>query len=112
MHAGTNLLADTFGYGASDGRLSIVSDGARSAQYSYLANTPLVEYIYHKNGGATNMTTHKQYDNVYRLTNIANTVSGTAVSSRGYEYNSANCAPPSRPRMIRTGPTGMMTSAS
>jgi len=89
-HATTNLLSQSFGYDAVTGRLKTVTDGANSAGYSYLANSPLVEYIYHTNAGALRMTTQKAYDSVNRLTSIANSAGGTTVSSRGYQYSSVN----------------------
>ena len=89
-HATTNLLSQSFGYDAVTGRLKTVTDGANSAGYSYLANSPLVEYIYHTNAGALRMTTQKAYDSVNRLTSIANSTNSTAVSSRAYQYSSVN----------------------
>jgi len=50
------------------GRLKTVSDGTNTAGYSYLANSPLVEYIYRTNAGTLRMTTQKAYDSVNRLT--------------------------------------------
>ncbi len=71
-------------------RLNFISDGANSATYTYLANSPLVSQIVFANNGTTRMTTAKQYDYLNRLTSIISTTNSVAVASFNYAYNSAN----------------------
>jgi RHS repeat-associated protein len=66
-------------------------DGPRSATYSYLANSPLVDHISFTNGGSWRMTTTKRYDFLNRLTSIASLGSdGSSLASFAYVYNAAN----------------------
>ena len=50
-------------------RIGTVSDGTRSATYSYLANSLLVEQIEFKESTTTRMTATKSYDFLNRLVN-------------------------------------------
>jgi RHS repeat-associated protein len=90
LNSSTPLLQYSMSFDAAS-RLLTVSDGANSAAYSYLANSPLVGQIAFAHSGATQMTASKTYDNLNRLTGIVNG-NGTVppVDSRGYAYNSAN----------------------
>ena len=71
-------------------RLRSLSDGASSATYSYLANSPLVGQIGLTNDGALRMTTTKSYDMLNRLTNIVSAPTASPAVSFKYGYNSAN----------------------
>jgi RHS repeat-associated protein len=71
-----------------------VTNGSRSATYSYLANSPLVGQITFRNdsGSTATMITVKQYDYLNRLTSISNssTALGALPLSYAYDYNNAN----------------------
>jgi RHS repeat-associated protein len=71
-------------------RLQSVSDGTRSATYSYLANSLLVSQIAFTNAGSLRMVTTKSYDFLNRLTQIASTPSAASPISFAYSYNAAN----------------------
>ncbi len=89
---GSYLTWSTNAYDAAS-RLLAVGDGAVSATYGYLANSPLVEQISFKQGATTRMTTTKQYDVLNRLTNQVSVPEGTGSGSwmsYAYRYNSAN----------------------
>jgi hypothetical protein len=88
---GSTILARAiYGYDAA-ARVSTVSDGANSAAYSYLANSPLVGQVVFAHSRTTQMTATKTCDYLNRLTGIVNG-NGTipAVDSRNYGYNKAN----------------------
>ena len=90
-----SFAAKPYGYDAAS-RLVLVSNVQSSipfsATYSYLANSSLVGQIAFKHGGATAMTTTKQYDYLNRLTSIASTPAGAGQFpvSYAYGYNAAN----------------------
>ena len=89
LNASSVILASTkYSYDAAS-RLQTVSDGTNTANYSYLANSPLVGQIAFANNGATRMTTTKQYDLLNRLTAISS-AGVSPVASFNYAYNSAN----------------------
>ena len=89
--SGSTVLASTdYSYDPASGRLLTVSDGTHSAEYDYLANSPLVEQIQFKQGTSTRMTTTKSYDLLNRLTNIVSSAGGSNVVSFAYSYNAAN----------------------
>ena len=67
-----------------------MSDGANSATYSYLANSPLIGQITFQHNGATKMTTTRQYDYLNRLLSISTLPSSSLPQSRAYTYNAAN----------------------
>ena len=73
-------------------RLSIVSDGANSATYSYLANSPLAGQINFTSNTTTAVTTTKTYDNLNRLIAITSipAAGGSWHPSHQYQYNAAN----------------------
>jgi RHS repeat-associated protein len=92
QYSSTPLLQQSFSYDAAS-RLSTVADISTatpySANYSYLANSPLVSQITFKQGANTSMTTTKQFDFLNRLTSIASSSSSFS-SSFSYLYNNAN----------------------
>jgi YD repeat-containing protein len=58
---------------------------------AYLPNSPLVESVAFKQGGATRLTTTKTYDNLNRLSAISNQLSALGTQlSHAYSYNNAN----------------------
>src|SRR5205823_3709187 len=72
------------------GTLSKVNDGAYSATYSYLGNSPLVSQITFKSNSTVRLTTTKNYDNLNRLLATANLPSADSPIYFVYNYNSAN----------------------
>jgi YD repeat-containing protein len=72
-------------------RLGSVANGANSAAYTYVANSPLVGQIEFVNNGALRVRTTKNYDNLNRLTSIS-TANAQAIvlDLHGYSYNNAN----------------------
>ncbi len=89
---GTSTLASAaFGYDTG-GRLSTVTDGTWNSTYTYLANSPLVSQITHKQSTTTRMTETRQYDLLNRLTSISSTPAGAGQLPVGfvYHYNDAN----------------------
>jgi hypothetical protein len=70
--------------------LHTVSDGANLFTYSYQPGSGQVETITANNGSSDVMTTTKTYDNLNRLTQIAQSANSTVVSSHTYTYNNAN----------------------
>ena len=82
------MLQQSFGYDAAS-RLQQATNGAATAGYVYLANSPLVSQIGFTNGSVW-MKTAKQYDNLNRLTSVASSSSGGAALSSAYGYNAAN----------------------
>ncbi len=89
---GAGIAGTQYQYGYDNAsRLASVSDGTYSANYSYLANSPLVSQILFKQSSATRMTTTKYYDYLNRMTSVASVpASGATPWSFGYSYNSAN----------------------
>jgi RHS repeat-associated protein len=71
-------------------RLKTVAAGAVSAEYSYLANSPLVEQIQFKHGDSVQMTTTRQYDSVNRLASITSVPSASTVVGFSYQLNDAS----------------------
>lgn len=71
-------------------RLDTVTQSAHSASYAYAANSPLVQSVTFRNGVNTRLLTSKSYDNLNRLTSIANTNSASFARSTAYEHNAAN----------------------
>jgi hypothetical protein len=67
-----------------------VSDGQYSAEYHYLANSPLVEQIELENGTEPRMTTWKQYDQLNRLVSIQSQPSNDKSIRYACQYNQAN----------------------
>ncbi len=89
---GTSTLASAaFGYDTGS-RLSTVTDGTWNSTYTYLANSPLVSQITHKQSTTTRMTETRQYDLLNRLTSISSTPAGAGQLPVGfvYHYNDAN----------------------
>ena len=85
------LLTNTFGYDSAS-ELTSVSYGPFSANYSYVANSPLVGQIVCQSNSTVQLTTTKQYDNLDRLWSIVSTpgASGQWPISYVYQYNQAN----------------------
>ena len=83
------MAASTYGYDYIS-RLSTVSDGTNTANYSYVANSSLVGSIAFQRNGQTLMTTTKTYDFLNRLTAIQSSAGFTPFTSFAYNYNSAN----------------------
>jgi RHS repeat-associated protein len=84
------LTSATYGYDAAS-RLNAVTNGTYTASYVYLPNSPLVSNIVFKTGGATKMTTTRNWDNLNRLTSINSSAPNAfGVSSHSYTYNFAN----------------------
>jgi L-lysine 2,3-aminomutase len=70
--------------------LDTVAEGEYSAQYHYVANSPLVEEIVFKQGDVVRMKTRKEYDRLNRLKSIESEPSNDQVLRYGYQYNQAN----------------------
>jgi hypothetical protein len=71
--------------------MQVVGNGAVSATYSYLANSPMVEQIAFANNGSAVMTTRKTYDKLNRLRSISTLNPQQAtLNSFSYQYNDAN----------------------
>ena len=86
------LSKATYGYDTAS-RLANVTDATNnSANYSYLANSPLVSQIVFNQSSTTWMTTTKQYDYLNRLTQISSApnVSYTLPLTFNYTYNQAD----------------------
>gem|GEM_PF-881523 len=77
-----------YGYDPAS-RLQSVVNGAHSATYSYVANSPLVGQITFKSNSVVRMTTTKTYDNLNRLTQISSVGAGSPITFN-YSYNTAN----------------------
>jgi RHS repeat-associated protein len=71
-------------------RLEAVTQGAHSASYTYLPNSPLVGSVTFRNGANTRLLTTKAYDRLDRLTSITNTNTTAFSRSLAYEHNAAN----------------------
>jgi RHS repeat-associated protein len=83
------LTRQAFSYDAAS-RLDTVAEGEYSAQYHYVANSPLVEEIVFKQGETVRMKTRKEHDRLNRLKSIQSEPSNDQVIRYGYEYNQAN----------------------
>jgi RHS repeat-associated protein len=88
---GTTLVSGTYGYDTA-GRLSTVTDGTFNSTYTYLANSPLIGQITHRQSSTVRMTETRQYDLLNRLTSITSTPASAAELPVGfsYQYNQAN----------------------
>jgi RHS repeat-associated protein len=86
---GTVLATTTNGFDAAS-RLQVVSDGTNSANYAFLANSPLVSSLTFKQSSTTRLTAAKTYDNLNRLFALTNTPSTDSALRFNYAYNSAN----------------------
>lgn len=84
------LASAVYSYDAAS-RLDTVTAGADSAAYTYALNSSLVGTLTFKHAGAVRLAAAKVYDQLNRLTSVANTLSAqpTAVSY-SYTYNAAN----------------------
>lgn len=78
-----------YGYDAAS-RLLNVTNGASTATYSYVANSPLVSQIVFSQSGTNRMITTKQYDYLNRLTSISSAPSAASALSFSYSYNAAS----------------------
>jgi YD repeat-containing protein len=96
----TALYNPTHAYDSRSSRLTNAADGAYSATYEYLANSPLVSQITFRSNSVTAMTTTKQYDYLIRLLRISSVPSADAAVNFDYLYNDAN------QRTRRTDPDG------
>jgi hypothetical protein len=69
-----------------------VTDGTFSADYSYVANSPLIGQITFKQGSTLRMTTTKSYDYANRLMSISSqpAASGASAISYNYAHNDSN----------------------
>jgi YD repeat-containing protein len=83
------LTRQAFSYDAAS-RLDTVAEGEYSAQYHYVANSPLVEEVVFKQGDTVRMKTRKEYDRLNRLKSIESEPSNDQVLRYGYQYNQAN----------------------
>ncbi len=94
LNGSTPLTRSAFDYDSAS-RLATVTDLSpgtpHSAQYTYLANSPLVGQITFATNGTTVMTTIKGYDALNRLTNISTlNAQPSTLNSSSYAYNSAS----------------------
>ncbi len=83
----TNLTigyAQAFEYNGNE--MTSVSSDSRRADYTYAANSPLIDTVTVTQGNSTVTTASRQYDNLNRLTQISATAGFTAA----YGYNAAN----------------------
>lgn len=96
----TALYSPTYAYDSRSSRLTNAVDGAYSATYDYLANSPMVSQITFRSNSVTAMTTTKQYDYLNRLLRISSVPSADTAVSFDYLYNDAN------QRTRRTDPDG------
>lgn len=94
----TRLYANTataftslYGYDTAS-RLTGVTNGAFSAGYTYLANSPLLNQVTFKQSGTTRMTTTRQWDFLNRLGSIGSVpaAANQLPLSYGYLCNDAN----------------------
>lgn len=88
---GSSAFVHTYAYDSAS-RLTNVSDGTYNANYSYLANSPLVSQILYRSNSTTRMTTTKSYDYLNRLMQISSqpSAAGEAPISFNYALNDAN----------------------
>ncbi|MBQ7590292.1 MAG: RHS repeat protein [Verrucomicrobia bacterium] len=84
------VLTNTCSYDTA-GRVSSLSNGNYSAQYSYITNSPLISSVTHKQGSTARLTVAMGYDQLNRMTNITSTPSGsTNVFAYTSLYNAVN----------------------
>jgi RHS repeat-associated protein len=87
LSAASQLVAANYSYDNSS-RLQSVNDGSgNTANYNYLANSPLLSQVTFARSGTTRMTTTKQYDFLNRLTRISSLSSAAYVPPLTYNYN-------------------------
>jgi len=67
-----------------------VWQGSYSANYSYEANSSLIDKVEFKYSGSLKLNTDRTYDKLNRLSSIANTPQTGSTVSYGYQYNDAN----------------------
>ena len=89
LATGYSLPATSYAYDAAS-RLSTVTQGANTATYGYVPNSPLVGAITFAQSGTTRLATTKTYDNLNRLSGISSVPSASSAVSAAYTYNSAN----------------------
>ena len=88
--SGSSMVQQSFGYDAAS-RMATATEGDHAATYGYVANSGLVGQVTFSHASSAVMTTSKAYDNLNRLTSIANVLaSGSTVASTSYTYNAAN----------------------
>ena len=87
LHPGSASVS--YGYDEAS-RLSNVAGGQQRAEYSYLANSSLVEQISFRDGGTTKMTSTWHYDALNRLTSVSTAAAGGEAVGSAYSYTSAN----------------------
>ena len=91
LHAGVMPQPWRVTYGFDDvSRLKSVSGGRERAEYSYLANSSLIEQVQFRHDGVDAMTTTKYYDHLNRLTRVASATSAASIGDFQYTYNDAN----------------------
>jgi RHS repeat-associated protein len=83
------LTRHAFIYDAAS-RLDTVAEGENSAQYHYVADSPLVEEIVFKQGDVVRMKTRKEYDRLNRLKSIESLPANDQTLRYGYQYNQPN----------------------
>jgi RHS repeat-associated protein len=72
-------------------RHKTATDGTRTATYTYLSNSSLVQSVAFQSSGTTHLTTTRTYDNINRLTSVNNVIPGEANNLNFiYDHNSAN----------------------
>jgi RHS repeat-associated protein len=89
---GTTVLgSSTYGYDNAS-RLASVGDGTYSANYTYQANSSLLNAVTFKQSTTTRLTTTRKYDFLNRLQSINSTPGGSGQPTVGYayQYNDAN----------------------
>jgi len=74
---------------ASSG-LAFITNGANSAGYNYVANSPLIQDIVFRHNTTARMATSKTYDSLNRLKRTASQTSTGGVFNFDYGYNAAN----------------------
>jgi RHS repeat-associated protein len=74
----------------SASRMRTAGGATNSANYSCLANFPLVDHIPYANNRVLRMLRQNQFDNLNRQTNLVWSVGSTVIASFAYQYNSAN----------------------
>jgi RHS repeat-associated protein len=92
LYANTPLAVNSYSYDYAS-RLSTVTDGGgRSANYTYVDKSPLVQNITFKRSTYPEMSTTKFYDYLNRLTSISSVPTGSPTTpiSFTYDYNDAN----------------------
>jgi RHS repeat-associated protein len=92
LAGGNQFQSASYGYDYASRLASVTDNNNNSANYSYLANSPLVSQIVFKQSSTTRMTTKKQYDYLNRLTQMSSapSASSTLPLTFNYNYNPAN----------------------